>query len=143
MLVSGISKNVIKNGLKIYWNPNAWAGTTQGAYVYQKPVTITRVEISYVEEEVWETIIDIIPATPPTPGTPERHVPEHLTSKGVLSSYDRFKDFSGSTLISYLNDNDKKKIDDRDIYIPKMNIFEVYSILKIHLQPKMRAKQCF
>jgi hypothetical protein len=26
--------------------------------------------------------------------------------------------------------NDRKKIDDRDIYIPKMNIFEVYSILK-------------
>lgn len=36
---------------------------------------------------------------------------------------------TGNALTSLVID-DKKKIDDRDIYIPKMNIFEVYSILK-------------
>jgi len=36
---------------------------------------------------------------------------------------------TGNALTSLIID-DKKKIDDRDIYIKKMNIFEVYSILK-------------
>lgn len=36
---------------------------------------------------------------------------------------------TGNALTSLIID-DKEKIDDRDIYIPKMNIFDVYSILK-------------
>jgi len=96
---------------KYYWDPNAWypTGITPGAYVWQNQVTVTTTK--EVEEEVWETVVEIIPAIPA--GHPHYQDVHKTTEIGEIATYNNksseMMDFLNSSIIPPIN-KEKGKI---------------------------------